>query len=368
MLLAVRAGGRCEFGGCNVFLFEHPLTLTAGNFSQFAHIVAFNVRGPRGQTGARPSDINSIENLMLLCPVCHKLVDDHPVQYPRELLEQSKSDHEDRIALLTGLAPNARTVVLNFKAPVRGQAVDIPPSDIARALYPRFPHAKRPHLLDLNVLKDTKGSPFYAVAGKKMDQWVTEVYAQGAPAYEIRHVSLFALGPIPALVYLGSRLSNKIPLDLFQRHRDTQDWVWKTDGAPAEFKCVKMQDGTDPLCVALALPLSGEIDLRRLPEAIANTGTVYALRHQRRLPGTDFLRRRDDLESFATAYRAFLAMLGVEHPRLGKLHLFAAVPAPIAVLCGFERLPFVQPHLLVYENDGPDEGFVPAMLVDDHAP
>src|SRR3989442_13044181 len=40
LLLFVRAGGRCEFDGCNKFLLEHPLTITEGNFAQMAHIVA----------------------------------------------------------------------------------------------------------------------------------------------------------------------------------------------------------------------------------------------------------------------------------------------------------------------------------------
>lgn len=37
LLLFVRAGGRCEFDGCNDYLLQHPLTLTPGNFAQMAH-------------------------------------------------------------------------------------------------------------------------------------------------------------------------------------------------------------------------------------------------------------------------------------------------------------------------------------------
>jgi len=43
--LFVRAGGRCEFDGCNKYLLAHPLTLTPGNFAQMAHIVAFREQG-----------------------------------------------------------------------------------------------------------------------------------------------------------------------------------------------------------------------------------------------------------------------------------------------------------------------------------
>lgn len=72
LLLFVRAGGRCEFDGCNKYLLQHHLTLTEGNFAQLAHIVAFKPEGPRGKVGPRPMDINDVTNLMLLCPECHR--------------------------------------------------------------------------------------------------------------------------------------------------------------------------------------------------------------------------------------------------------------------------------------------------------
>src|SRR6266478_4074388 len=94
LLLFVHAGGRCEFDGCNDYLLEHPLTLKAGNFARVAHIVAFKPEGPRGKSELRPRDINNICNLMLLCPKCHKLIDDHPSDYTRAALEEYKKTHE----------------------------------------------------------------------------------------------------------------------------------------------------------------------------------------------------------------------------------------------------------------------------------
>src|SRR5206468_2276801 len=65
LILAVRAGARCEFDGCNKYLLEDSLTLTQGNFGEMAHIVAFREAGPRGTDGNRPRDINRVDNLML---------------------------------------------------------------------------------------------------------------------------------------------------------------------------------------------------------------------------------------------------------------------------------------------------------------
>src|SRR5687768_9004487 len=97
ILLAVAAGGRCEFPGCNEYLFEHPLTLRSGNFSEYAHVVAFSRAGPRGKDKKRPKDIHGIDNLMLLCQRDHKHIDDNPEQFPREVLEKYKAEHETRI-------------------------------------------------------------------------------------------------------------------------------------------------------------------------------------------------------------------------------------------------------------------------------
>ena len=92
------SAGRCEFRGCNKDLFQHPVTATEGNFAQAAHIVAFREDGARGK-GARPAEINSFENLMLLCGDCHHLVDDvRPQDYPAALLRTFKREHEERIA------------------------------------------------------------------------------------------------------------------------------------------------------------------------------------------------------------------------------------------------------------------------------
>jgi hypothetical protein len=46
--LWVLSGGRCEFPGCNKYLWRDGLTLSEDNFSHMAHIVAAVPGGPRG--------------------------------------------------------------------------------------------------------------------------------------------------------------------------------------------------------------------------------------------------------------------------------------------------------------------------------
>lgn len=362
--LAVAAGARCQFPTCNKFLFEHPITLRDGNFSQMAHIVAFSEEGPRGRSGRRPRDINGTENLMLLCATCHKEVDDHPEEYPRAVLERYKSEHEKRIRYLTGLGPELQTVVLQFKALIGGQIVDIPVHHVHEALAPRWPADREGRLIDLTSIPVDDDTSM-ATAAATIRQRVADLYKPGMEVERTRHISLFALGPIPLLVLLGRCLSNKVPLDLFQRHRDEESpWRWPELRSRARYGSRTIRKGSDPSRVALILSLSGKVLPSTLPSGIDGGFTIYELTLTNKKPMPDFLRSKADLNAFRRKYRAFLAGVMSAHPNLSEIHLFPAVPAPVAVACGHDLLPKVQPKLLVYDNDKSRGGFVMRLEVD----
>ena len=363
LLLAVYAGGRCEFPSCNKFLYEHHLTLTGGNFAEAAHIVGFRQGGPRGDDPERPDNIHDLDNLMLLCAQCHKLIDDQPSEYPRERLVSFKRTHEARVRHVTGLAPELRTVVVQLKSRINGQAVEIPLVDVTQAVAPRWPKDRQSHVIDLTGLPDDVDA-FYEAASATICRCVDRLYERGTDVDEVRHISLFALAPIPLLVLLGARLSNKIPVSLFQRHRDTKDWVWKKDGPPCDFTFRKLRDGNDPTQVALILSLSGSIALERLPGTIDEKFTLYELTLKEQTPNTDFLRTQADLTRFEKVYRDLLAQVTASHPSSREVHLFPAVPAPIAVACGHQLLPKAHPTLVVYDYVIARGGFIRRLKVD----
>src|SRR5215813_5193228 len=91
--LAVAAGGRCEFRGCNKYLLEHPISLSGLNLSENAHIYPFSERGPRGGETGRPIDIHEMINLMLVCGDCHKEIDKNKELYCVETLREFKQEH-----------------------------------------------------------------------------------------------------------------------------------------------------------------------------------------------------------------------------------------------------------------------------------
>ena len=354
LMLAVRAGGRCEFDGCNKYLLEHPLTFTMGNYAEAAHIVAFKPDGPRGSEGERPVKINDVENLMFLSANCHKEIDDHPARYPVATLRKYKKAHEDRIRLVTGLHDSGRTAVLVVKALIGGHSVSIPFEHVVQATAPRYPSSHDPCVIDLTTISD-EGPEFLKVACRTIEDQLNRFFGSGGEGRRIGHASVFALAPIPVLIFLGNKMSNKIPLDLFQRHRDTEHWSWKDGEGTARYAVRRVRAGK-PGKVALILSLSGTVRAGDLP-AEMGTATVYAITLAGQVPSTTFLSTKSDLDAFRQAFQEAMGLVLQEHGKLAAIDLFPAVPAPVAVLVGRDLLPKAHPAVRVWDFDKAKGGF-----------
>lgn len=100
-----RAAGRCEFAGCNKPLWKSSVTSERVNIAQKAHIYSFSEEGPRGNDAVSPGDLNSIDNLILVCHECHQKIDAavDGGRYPAALLQEMKREHERRIELVTSI-------------------------------------------------------------------------------------------------------------------------------------------------------------------------------------------------------------------------------------------------------------------------
>jgi hypothetical protein len=362
LLLFVRAGGRCEFDGCPRYLMEHPVTLTEGNFAQVAHIVAFRPDGPRGRTLFRLKYIHAPQNLMLLCPQCHKLIDDHPKDYTRRTLTEYKRRHEKWIKQATGLSPERKTALIVFSAPIGKQTVSVSYDHMLEAVAPRYPISREGLEIDLTNLLE-ENSSVNAVAQKNIATRLSRYFEPKGEWQRTGHLSIFALGPMPLLIFLGSQLSNKVSTDLYQRHRDTESWTWKKSGVPVKYKFHKIRNGSDSGRAALLLCLSGSGPRENLPPEIDSTYFVYELTLDGMTPSPTFLSLREDLENFRIAYQEALAEVARVQGSLKELDLFPAVPAPVAVLCGRETLPKIHPALRVYDYDKAQGGFTYQLTV-----
>jgi hypothetical protein len=125
----------------------------------------------------------------------------------------------------------------------------------------------------------------------------------------------------------------------------------------------QIRPGNDLSKVALILSLSGTIRPRDLPPDIDRDFFLYEITLADAKPNPAFLRTRRDLAEFKSVYQLSLRTIMRDHVGLDTVRLFPAVPAPIAVLCGRELLPKVDPTLRVYDNNKSLGGFVFTMEV-----
>ncbi len=361
LFLFVRAGGRCEFDGCNRYLLAHHLTKTDGIFAQMAHIWAFSDRGPRAKR-AGTSDKHHPSNLMLLCPDCHKLADDHPEPYTAGVLRKHKKAHEDRVFLLTDTKPDRHTVAFVLRAKIGGQAVSISRPEMEIAVAPRYLGRDNVEC-DLTTLPDQAAEHYWRASSEAIREKVSELYSrqfEGGPAH---HVSVFALAPIALLVFLGAQLSSKVPTTLYQRHRDREDWRWKKDGTPVRYATRTLQQGTEPAKMALLLSLSGRIRVADLPVEIDGRYTIVEITLAGHKPSLGFLALEASLHAFRSEFMGVVRQLVAQHEGLRTIEFFPAAPAPVAVAVGRDLLPKRDPVLRVHDYDSRAGGFVPALEV-----
>ena len=112
-ILYTRSGNVCAFPGCN-----QQLTQPASgnddsvNTSDIAHIVADSRQGPRGREEMSEEDRSKNTNLILLCPIHHRIVDTQRQTYSVAVLRQMKGDHEERVAKLREEPPAAKSQTL----------------------------------------------------------------------------------------------------------------------------------------------------------------------------------------------------------------------------------------------------------------
>lgn len=96
-LLWSRSGGYCQNPACNRDFFVIFQNGEVMSLEELAHVIGQSTRGPRGisDLGARERD--EYENIILLCPTCHSLIDKSPDQFSVEILHDWKRHHEDAI-------------------------------------------------------------------------------------------------------------------------------------------------------------------------------------------------------------------------------------------------------------------------------
>ena len=346
--LWARAAGRCEFRGCNNLIYRDDLTNLRSNLANVAHIVAASPDGPRGHPVRSHQISQDIGNLMLACLKHGKIIDDKDKvdEYPEELLLEYKREHEQRIEMVTGITPEAKTHVLLVKGVISGQPASISQKAAYQAILPKYPAREVAYEIDLSAYRG-RGPAALSVAANELRDRVHNLVRRGR-THAIHDLSVFALAEIPLLITLGHSIGEVESVDLYQRHRSPQDWSWPLIEEAEEFYEVRIPDFDDEQEPAILVEISDPIGEDKVRDCLGEVPLIYRIKAKK--PGLDFLRSQKRVELFGYEVRKLLSELRLRYDLDRPVHVFAAVPAPIAVEFG-RNVRANDPTLVLHDYD-----------------
>lgn len=90
------SGGYCMNPDCNDYLY--PIDRESStHVAEVAHIWSTQPSGPRYDVGDKFTDNNDYDNLVLLCPTCHKVADKMEGLYTDDMLDSWKKSHKGKL-------------------------------------------------------------------------------------------------------------------------------------------------------------------------------------------------------------------------------------------------------------------------------
>lgn len=357
------SAGRCQFDGCNKSLWRNDLTMEEMNIAYIAHIHAFSPLGPRYHSELSPKLEKDFSNLMLVCDSCHRTFDDKQKEkeYPADRLLTMKKDHENRIELLTSIAPEKKSHVVLFGARIGEHSSPLSFTNALQAMvpdnYPASPHAAEIGLKNSSF--EDNDTSYWAIetehlqkSFKEKVQFIKETNGQ-------QHYSIFALAPQPLLIKLGTLLSDLYQAEIFQLHREPYTWKWLDEISPIDYHLV--QPSQRKKNVALKIELSATIVDERIISIIGDDTSIWSIRIAN--PGNDYLRTRRQLQDFRTMMRKAFDLIKATHGEHVQLHLFPAMPVAAAVELGRVWMPKADLPIIIYDQNRKLNGFAKAIEI-----
>ena len=354
--LWARTAGRCTI--CNRRLLGDQRTyMHSVLLAELAHnIGATGGDGsPRSKDAENVDDTEAEENLLLLCHDCHKIIDnpDHIDFFPPEKLRQIKESFERRVEMVTENGGLTRTAALRVGCLIRGSLAMASQREIAETLlavnYLGLVETQRSGDFTCRINGSAGGLGFWDAAQQSINDTIAQV-RQAVDTGDVEHISVFAIAPVPLLIYLGWHLDDKTPTRLFQKHRDQFiGWSWSDQGDPVEFDIVASEQDASAEDVALVCALTSEVDRAALPPAVDGT-PIIEVRPARVSPGPNLLSHEQSLANFAEQWRAALAMAEASFPSAKRWHLIASAPVTASIEAGRALVRDIHPPVMLYER------------------
>jgi hypothetical protein len=297
---------------------------------------------------------------MLLCDTHHRLIDrDKATEHSEQMLIDMKHDHEKRVANALSVNPIQTSHALRYAARIGSLESPVSQEIIFRDMLPEVRPANwRSIDIELVGSQLTDDKPeYWNVQLDNLRRSMKDQIGGRIERQDIKHLSVFALAPIPLLIELGRLLGDKVPVAIRQLHRNPKGWRWQNDRPPIVFRTSrpKLQQATDKV-VALNLSLSATIDNARIAAVLGEGAPIWTIEAES--PHNDIMRSPRDLAEFGDlAHRTFNA-IKAKNGEATEVHVFPAVPASAAVEFGRRWMPKADLPMVLWDQNASAGGFI----------
>lgn len=348
-MLCACAAGRCQFPGCNEFLFKDMITWNEFNKSNVAHIVASSPDGPRGDPIRSHQLSDNLDNLMLMCHAHHKMVDEYPTKYDESVLLEMKQAHEKAIAEQCGLIYKQPTELVILSSPIKGRIpVKISQDKAAEAVMPEKRLASMyAQQLTVNVSAEYRSQDFWIEADRQLEASYNCTVKSIQSLRPDMHFSVFPIAPIPLIMKLGYLMGDKVQADVYQKTRIPDTWEWNSSSQTNSFS-LEIQTNHTGHRIALVLSLTADIAQERVAQ-IYDPDITFTIRSNRF--GVDCLNSVADLAAFWHKYQEACDKIRNEYTEAREIAVFPAIPVSAAFEVGRRFMPGVYLKLRIFDDD-----------------
>lgn len=360
-LLWAVSGGRCQYEGCNKILHTDILTKKKYNSAYVAHIVADEPNGPRGDLLRSKELADDINNLMLLCDVHHRLVDNVDIDgHPESRLLEMKQRQEARIIRLTSIAPDMSSEIILFGANIGSHNSLLSYNTACETIFPDF-YPANDCAIELGM-KNTALSDGSQIYWQAEEENLNSQFAQKVKNRLMQgntiHYSLFALAPQPLLIKLGVLLNDIYNLKVYQKHREPSVWKWQQTSTTNGYTFQEPIDKTK--IPVLVFSLSATIGYDRITKTLGNDVSIYEITID--TPNNDFLKTEKLLSDYRYLTRIALNKIKSHHGSV-DLHVFPAMPISASVEFGRIWMPKADMSLVIYDENKINNGFTRTITI-----
>lgn len=357
-MLWAEAGGRCQFEGCNEVLTEDNQTCYKLINGNNAHIVASSSNGPRGNDQSHLLS-DDIENIILLCPKHHKLVDENTAIYTTEKLKSMKEMQLKEVKFLLDSMNYQKTKILILESPIKGtKEVCINYNQAVDAVRKAGMNPSDANGLSIYIkgYGGYKNSEYWEQAEQDLIYNINQYIAPLYKRFPETILSVFPIAPIPLIIKLGFILGDKRQVHIFQKTRTPDTWEWLQKQATNSFETKKIKCNSESSKTALVVSLTAEINIERVLR-VYDAGIVYCIKAKRK--GVDCISSEEDLKLFWQEYQKVCDLLKNEE-QCETVVVFPAVPVSAAFEMGRRYMPGIYPKMVIYDDD---DGFVKTLTL-----